>query len=236
MYDKGQITIVEIMGRHAGWLAGAAALAKLTGCGPDLIYLPEVDFNMEEFLADVSDIYAKNKNCIVAVSEGIHYPDGTFVSEAKTSATDGFGHAQLGGLAALLANVVKEKTGAKVRGIELSLLQRCGAHVASGTDIAESYLAGKTAVEAAVSGVTDKMVAFACTRTEDGGYRCDTKLLDLSSVANYEKKVPVEWINERGNDISDEFIRYALPLIQGETGMVKENGLPRFAKLKKVRA
>ena len=146
VYDKGQITIVEIMGRHAGWLAGAAALAKLTGCGPDLIYLPEVDFNMEEFLADVSDIYAKNKNCIVAVSEGIHYPDGTFVSEAKTSATDGFGHAQLGGLAALLANVVKEKTGAKVRGIELSLLQRCGAHVASGTDIAESYLAGKTAI------------------------------------------------------------------------------------------
>ena len=123
-----------------------------------------------------------------------------------------------------------------MRGIELSLLQRCGAHVASGTDIAESYLAGKTAVEAAVSGVTDKMVAFACTRTEDGGYRCDTKLLDLSSVANYEKKVPVEWINKRGNDISDEFIRYALPLIQGETGMVKENGLPRFAKLKKVRA
>ena len=209
---------------------------KLTGCGPDLIYLPEADFDMEEFLADVSDIYAKNKNCIVAVSEGIHYADGTFVSEAKTSATDGFGHAQLGGLAALLADVVKEKTGAKVRGIELSLLQRCGAHVASGTDIEESYRAGKTAVEAAVSGVTDKMVAFACTRTEDGGYRCDTKLLDLSSVANYEKKVPVEWINERGNDISDEFIRYALPLIQGETGMVKENGLPRFAKLKKVRA
>ncbi len=236
VYDKGQITIIEIMGRHAGWLAGAAALAKLTGCGPDLIYLPEVDFNMEEFLADVSDIYAKNKNCIVAVSEGIHYPDGTFVSEAKTSATDGFGHAQLGGLAALLANVVKEKTGAKVRGIELSLLQRCGSHVASGTDIEESYRAGKTAVEAAVSGITDKMVAFACTRTEDGGYRCDTKLLDLSSVANYEKKVPVEWINERGNNISDEFIRYALPLIQGETGMVKENGLPRFAKLKKVRA
>ena len=237
VYDnKPSVTIVEIMGRHAGWLAGAAALAKLTGCGPDLIYLPEVDFNMEEFLADVSDIYAKNKNCIVAVSEGIHYPDGTFVSEAKTSATDGFGHAQLGGLAALLANVVKEKTGAKVRGIELSLLQRCGSHVASGTDIEESYRAGKTAVEAAVSGVTDKMVAFACTRTEDGGYRCDTKLLDLSSVANYEKKVPVEWINERGNNISDEFIRYALPLIQGETGMVKENGLPRFAKLKKVRA
>ena len=236
VYDKGQITIIEIMGRHAGWLAGAASLAKIAGCGPDLIYLPEVDFNMEEFLADVSEIYAKNNNCIVAVSEGIHYPDGTFVSEAKTSATDGFGHAQLGGLAALLANVVKERTGAKVRGIELSLLQRCGAHVASATDIAEACQAGKTAVEAAVSGVTDKMVAFECTRTAEGGYHCDTKLLDLSAVANYEKKVPVEWINARGNNISDEFIRYALPLIQGETGMVKENGLPRFARLKKVLA
>ena len=169
VYDTGMITIVEIMGRHAGWLAGAAALAdSRCGCGPDLIYLPEVDFDMEKFLADVQRIYDEKGNCIVAVSEGIHYADGTFVSEAKTSATDGFGHAQLGGLAALLANVVKEKTGAKVRGIELSLLQRCGAHVASGTDIAESYLAGKTAVEAAVSGVTDKMVAFACTRTEDG--------------------------------------------------------------------
>ena len=236
VYDTGTVVIVEIMGRHAGWLAGAAGLASWAGSGPDLVYLPEVDFDMDQFLADVKRIYDATGNCLVAVSEGIHYADGTFVSEAKTSATDGFGHAQLGGLAALLANVVKEKTGAKVRGIELSLLQRCGAHVASGTDIAESYLAGKTAVEAAVSGVTDKMVAFACTRTEDGGYRCDTKLLDLSSVANYEKKVPVEWINERGNDISDEFIRYALPLIQGETGMVKENGLPRFAKLKKVRA
>lgn len=236
VYDKGQVTILEIMGRHAGWLAGASALANLTGCGPDLIYLPEVDFNMEEFLADVSAIYAKNNNCIVAVSEGIHYPDGTFVSEAKTSATDGFGHAQLGGLAALLASIVKEKTGAKVRGIELSLLQRCGAHVASATDIAESRLAGKTAVEAAVAGETGKMVAFECTRTNDGQYQCATKLLDLSAVANYEKKVPLEWINDRGNQVSDDFIQYALPLIQGETAMKKEHGLPRFAKLKKIRA
>ena len=234
VYDKGQITIIEIMGRHAGWLAGAASLASTIGCGPDLIYLPEVDFNMDEFLADVSEIYAKNSNCIVAVSEGIHYPDGTFVSEAKTSATDGFGHAQLGGLAALLANIVQERTGAKVRAIELSLLQRCGAHVASATDIAESFRAGQTAVEAAVAGETDKMVAFDCTRGADGSYRCDTMLLDLSSVANYEKKVPVERINERGNQVSEDFIAYALPLIQGETGMVKENGLPRFARLKKV--
>ena len=155
------------------------------------------------------------------------------MSEAKTSATDGFGHAQLGGLAALLANVVKERTGAKVRGIELSLLQRCGAHLASQTDIDESFLAGKTAVEAAVAGETDKMVGFVCTR-EGGEYKCETKLFNLSEVANFEKKVPLEWINEEGNGVKQAFIDYALPLIQGETKMKKENGLPRFAKLKKV--
>ncbi|WP_394272675.1 6-phosphofructokinase [Butyricicoccus sp.] len=232
VYDKGQVTIIEIMGRHAGWLAGAASLAAVTGYAADLVYLPEVDFNMDEFLEDVSALWEKNHNVIVAVSEGIHYADGSFVSEAKTSATDGFGHAQLGGLAAMLADVVKEKLGVKVRGIELSLLQRCAAHCASQTDIDESFLAGQTAVNAAVAGETDKMVAFECSR--EGGYSCTTKLLNLSDVANYEKKVPVEWINERGNNVSDEFIKYALPLIQGETEMKKENGLPRFAKLKKI--
>ena len=234
VYDKGQVTIIEIMGRHAGWLAGAASLATVTGYPADLVYLPEVDFNMDEFLEDVSAIWEKNHNVIVAVSEGIHYADGSFVSEAKTSATDGFGHAQLGGLAAMLADVVKEKLGVKVRGIELSLLQRCGAHVASQTDIDESFLAGQTAVNSAVAGETDKMVAFKCSR--ENGYTCETELLNLSDVANYEKKVPVEWINERGNNVSQEFVDYALPLIQGETQMKKENGLPRFAKLKKVLA
>ena len=234
VYDKGQVSIIEIMGRHAGWLAGAASLAAVTGYAADLVYLPEVDFNMDEFLEDVSAIWEKNHNVIVAVSEGIHYADGSFVSEAKTSATDGFGHAQLGGLAAMLADVVKEKLGVKVRGIELSLLQRCGAHVASQTDIDESFLAGQTAVNAAVAGETDKMVAFKCSR--ENGYTCETELLNLSDVANYEKKVPVEWINERGNNVSQEFVDYALPLIQGETQMKKENGLPRFAKLKKVLA
>ena len=233
VYDTGMITIIEIMGRHAGWLAGAAALADTIGCGPDLVYLPEVDFDMDAFLADVTRIYGEKGNCIVAVSEGIHYADGSFVSEAKTSATDGFGHAQLGGLAALLANICKAKTGAKVRGIELSLLQRCGAHVASKTDMDESYLAGRTAVEAAVSGVTDKMVAFECTR-ENGVYTCSTKLIGLTEVANVEKKVPREWINEAGNGVLAPFIEYALPLIQGETDMEKVNSLPRFVHLKKV--
>lgn len=232
VYDKGQVSIIEIMGRHAGWLAGAASLAEVAGYPADLVYLPEVDFNMDEFLEDVQAIWDKNHNVIVAVSEGIHYADGSFVSEAKTSATDGFGHAQLGGLAAMLADVVKEKLDVKVRAIELSLLQRCAAHCASQTDIDESFLAGQTAVNAAVAGETDKMVAFDCSR--ENGYTCTTKLLNLSDVANYEKKVPVEWINERGNNVSQDFIDYALPLIQGETQMKKENGLPRFAKLAKV--
>ena len=205
----------------------------MKGEGPDLIYLPEVDFNMDSFLADVKRIYEEKKNCIVAVSEGIHYADGTFVSEAKTSGTDGFGHAQLGGLAARLADVVKAATGAKVRPIELSLLQRCAAHCASGTDIAESFLSGKTAVEAAVAGETDQMVGFACTRDENG-YRCEPKLFDLSLVANTEKKVPLEWINPQGNYVTQAFIDYCLPLIQGETGMIKEDGLPRFCRLKRV--
>ena len=232
VYDTGMITIIECMGRHAGWLTAAAELANLSGEGPDFVYVPEVDFDMDKFLADVTARYEKNKNCMVAVSEGIHYADGSFVSEAKTSATDGFGHAQLGGLAAHLAAVVKEKTGAKVRGIELSLLQRCAAHCASGTDIQESFASGKAAVEAALAGETDKMVGFVCTR--ENGYHCETKLFELSKVANFEQKLPLQWINAEHNGIKKEFVDYCLPLIQGETPMVKENGLPRFCHLKKV--
>ena len=233
VYDTGMVCIMEIMGRHAGWLAGAAALATAYGAGPDLVYLPEVDFDMDKFLADVDRIYKEKGNCMVAVSEGIHYADGTFVSEAKTSATDGFGHAQLGGLAAHLASVVKEKTGAKVRGIELSLLQRCGAHLASETDIEESVMSGKAAVENAVAGITDKMVGFQCTR-DNGKYVCKTELLNLTDVANTEKKVPLGWINKEHNGVEQPFIDYVLPLIQGEPNLPKVDSLPRFAKLKKV--
>ena len=233
VYDTGMITIIECMGRHAGWLTAAAGLASLSGDGPDFIYLPEVDFDMDSFLKDVSECYARKNNFIVAVSEGIHYADGSFGAEAKTSGTDGFGHAQLGGLAARLANVVKAATGAKVRGIELSLLQRCAAHCASGTDIEESFNSGKVAVESALAGLTDKMVGFQCDRGPEG-YKCNYVLFDLANVANFEKKVPVEWINETHNGVTQDFIDYCLPLIAGETGMVKENGLPRFAKLKKV--
>ena len=233
VYDTGMITIIECMGRHAGWLTAAAALANEAEPCCDFIYLPEVDFDMDKFLADVDRIYKEKGNCMVAVSEGIHYADGTFVSEAKTSATDGFGHAQLGGLAAHLASVVKEKTGAKVRGIELSLLQRCGAHLASETDIEESVMSGKAAVENAVAGITDKMVGFQCTR-DNGKYVCKTELLNLTDVANTEKKVPLEWINKEHNGVEQPFIDYVLPLIQGEPNLPKVDSLPRFAKLKKV--
>ena len=223
VYDTGMI--------HAGWLTAAAGLATAYGAGPDLIYMPETNFSMEQFIAEVKKVYAEKGNCMVAVSEGIHYADGSFVSEAKTSSTDGFGHAQLGGLAALLADVVKRETGAKVRGIELSLLQRCGAHLASQTDIDESFMSGKAAVENAVAGLTDKMVGF--ERSYENGV-CKTKLFNLTDVANTEKKFPREWINAAGNGIEKPFIDYALPLIQGETKMKKVDGLPRFAKLKKV--
>jgi len=235
VYDNGMVTIVEIMGRHAGWLAASAALASVYGSGPDLVYLPEVDFDMDKFLRDVDRIYNENGKVLVAVSEGIHYSDGRFVSEAKVSATDGFGHAQLGGLAATLAEVVKEHTGAKVRGIELSLLQRCGAHLASATDIAEAVAAGEEAVKQAVSGKTGYMVAFEREYIM-GKYHCKLVLLPLSKVANYEKKVPVEWINEEGNGMKDEFIDYVLPLIYGEPEIPKVDALPRYARLKKILA
>ena len=235
VYDNKMIVILEIMGRHAGWLAASAALATAYGSGPDLIYLPECDFDMDRFLADVDELYRKNGKVFVAVSEGIHYADGSFVSEAKTSATDGFGHAQLGGLAAMLAEIVKNHTGAKVRGIEFSLLQRCGAHLASATDVEEAFNAGKVAVEKAVEGQTGYMVAFE-RQMVDGKYSCAYCLLPLESVANYEKKVPMEWINDAHNGLKEEFISYVLPLIQGEANVPKVDSLPRYAKLKKVLA
>lgn len=237
VYNTGMITILEVMGRNAGWLTASTALAAYKGAGPDLIYLPEIDFDMDQFLADCIAIYKKNGNCIVAVSEGIKDKNGKYISEYGSNLADtkdSFGHAQLGGLAATLAAIVKEKTGAKVRGIEFSLLQRCAAHCGSASDVNESYLSGQMAVRYAVEGMTDKMVGF--RRAEGKEYKCEIQLLDLNDVANTEKKIPREWINEAGNGLKQEFIDYALPLIQGESAPPKEDGLPRFAKLKKVLA
>ena len=232
VYNKGMITIIECMGRHAGWLTAATVLPAAKGDGPDLIYLPEVDFDMADFLDDVIRVYEGQGQCLVAVSEGIHYSDGAFVSEAKTSSTDGFGHAQLGGLAHRLAGIVSAATGAKVRGIELSLLQRCAAHCASATDIEEAFQCGKVAVESALRGETGKMVGMVCKR--DGGYSVSHELFDLRRVANAEKKIPLEWITSDNAYVTDAFIDYCTPLLEGQTALGYEDGLPRFARLKKV--
>lgn len=235
VYPTGQVTIIEIMGRHAGWLAASSAIGTRLGAGPDLVYLPELDFDPQKFLQDVEKVYRERGNCLVAVSEGIHFADGTFVSEAQASATDGFGHAQLGGLAARLAGMVKDHLNVKTRGIELSLLQRCGAHLASALDIEEAEMAGRVAVESALAGETGKMIAF--ERADDNGiYTCRTKLIPLTSVANAEKKVPLEWITPEGNFVTDELFNYVLPLIQGQPTYATLDSLPRYANLKKIRA
>lgn len=237
VYDKGQITIIEIMGRNAGWLAAAASLATIKGLGPDLVYLPEVTFSMDNFLNQVETIYKEKNNVIVAVSEGIKDANGTYISEYSSSDlasnTDAFGHKQMGGLAATLADIVKTRTGAKVRGIELSLLQRCGSHIASATDIAEAQLAGAETVTRAVNGETDFMLGF--KRISDSPYQIELISIPLSEVANFEKKVPLSWIKPDGLGMTEEFYAYALPLINGETAQLKEDGLPRFAHIKKVR-
>lgn len=235
VYDTPMVCVIEAMGRNAGWLTAAAALANYKGLGADLIYLPEVDFDVDKFVKDVEEVCKKNNNkCIAVVSEGIHDKDGTLICEAlgKKGARDSFGHAQLGGVAATLANLIKEKTGFKTRGIELSLMQRCGAHCASGTDIEETFEAGREAVRAAVNGETDKMVCY--ERKAGDKYEIEYKLLPLELAANTEKTVPLEWITDNGTGVSEEYVKYALPLIQGECNMVKEDGLPRFARLKKV--
>ncbi len=238
VYNTDMVTVVEIMGRHAGWLTASAALATEygNGCGPDLIYLPEVTFDLDRFTDDVVKIMKQKRNVLVAVSEGLSYADGSFVSEATTSGTDGFGHAQLGGLAVKLANYLKERLNLKkVRGIELSLLQRSAAHIASAVDLDEAFTVGKVAVEAAISGETGKMVAL--ERDDNSSlYSCKPVLRSLNSVANYEKKVPRDWITEDGNYVTNEFINYVLPLIQGEPKIPRSNSLPRYARLKKVRA
>ena len=233
VYDTGMITVIEIMGRNAGWLTAASALAAHKGLGPDLIYLPEVDIDLDKMLADVKKVYEKEKKVIVCVSEGVKTKEGKYIPELVGEVSvDAFGHKQMGGTAAVLANYLKEKMGCKVRGIELSLMQRCAAHLASKSDVEESFLSGQTAVRIAVDGMTDFMVGF--QRPEQGEYKCEIKLIPLNDVANTEKVVPKEWINDEGNFVNEKFVEYALPLIQGESKIAIEDGLPRFAKLKKV--
>lgn len=236
VYDTPMITVIEIMGRNAGWLTAAGALAAYKGAGPDLIYLPELPFTMEKFISDVREVYERAGKVIVAFSEGCKDYNGKYIAEMEAElSTDAFGHAQLGGAAAVLADKAKSVFGCKVRGIEFSLMQRCAAHVGSKTDVEEAFTAGQEAVKAAVSGMTDHMVAF--ERSEkDGKYHCEMKMVNLSNAANAEKTVPMEWINDEGNFVKEQFIDYALPLIQGDSHPPYVEGLPRFANLKKIQA
>lgn len=236
VYDTPMVCVLEIMGRNAGWLTAASSLAAFKGAGPDLIYLPEIDFDMDSFISQVKAVYEKNNGkVIIAVSEGIRDKNKTYISEYGSDLAkekDSFGHAQLGGTGQVLAARLKDELNCKTRAIEFSLLQRCAAHCASKTDVDEAFRAGELAVQYAVSGTTDHMVAY--ERESGNEYKCNFKLVNLSTVANAEKKVPREWINKEGNGLTKDFIDYALPLIQGHSAPPMEDGLPRFTKLKKV--
>lgn len=234
VYNTGMVCVLEVMGRNAGWLTAAAQLATYKGLGADLIYLPETPFDVDEFLASVKDICARNNNkCMVVVSEGIKNAEGKYVGEFVASKTDLFGHAQLGGVGQLLADLVKENLGVKVRAIEFSLLQRCAAHLASKVDVEEAFASGAFAVKSAIEGETDKMVIL--KRDYDSKeYKCEPALMDVALAANTEKKIPLEWILPAGKGLSQEYVDYALPLIQGDSKAPLEDGLPRFAHLKKV--
>ncbi|MDL2292425.1 6-phosphofructokinase [Acholeplasma sp. OttesenSCG-928-E16] len=235
VYDTPMVTIVEVMGRNAGWLTAAAMLAKHKNQGPDLIYLPEVAFNTEQFRRDVKEIVKKKGKCIVAVSEGIKNDEGKYIPEVfKELSTDSFGHAQLGGTAQVLVDIVDHALpGVKTRAIEFSLIQRSAAHLASKVDVKEAFEAGRRAVKAAVSGTTDKMIGF--QRISSNPYKIKYVKIPLSKVANTEKKVPLEWILPNGKGLTIDYINYALPLIQGDDKAALVDGLPRFAQLNKIR-
>lgn len=229
VYEKKSVTIIEIMGRHAGWLTGAAALArKYTGDNPLLIYLPETDFDVEEFLRKVSASFEKNCNVVVCVSEGIHDKDGTFICEYDNAAgTDAFGHKMLAGCGKYLENLVRSRLGVKARSVELNVSQRCSASMLSETDQQEAILAGEFGVQAALNGETGKMIAF--KRQSDAPYSMKCTLEDVNAICNEEKTVPVEWITSDGSDVTDAFIRYARPLLRGTVEVpVGEDGLPAF--------
>lgn len=226
-YDIQSVTIIEIMGRNAGWLTASAKLATVNGShSPDLIYLPEKPFDINKFLADISKKLEHHKNVVVAVSEGIKTPDGKYIAASDTLLKeDKFGHSQLGGAGKVLETVIAEKLKVKVRSIELNTPQRCASHIASKTDIDESVSMGNAAVNAALNGETGKMMVF--KRINSNPYECKIECANINDIANKEKIVPDEFITEDGNFVTQAFIDYALPLIQGELDVEYINGLPR---------
>lgn len=232
--DKEAITILEIMGRNAGWLTGATALARTEECeGPDLIYLPEVIFDIDKFLRHATELLKKKESVVIAVSEGIKLADGRYVSELSGGAdyVDAFGHKQLQGTAAYLANFLRAETGCKTRSIEFSTLQRSASHMASRVDVDEAFMVGGAAVKAADEGDSGKMVVI--DRVADDPYMSAAGIYDVHRIANNEKLVPRNWMNKEGNYVTDEFINYVEPLILGDYQPFMVNGLPQHLVLKR---
>lgn len=228
VYDVKNVTVIEIMGRNAGWLTGAAALAKCEDCeGVDLLYLPELPFDVESFLQKVGRLLEQKKTVVVAVSEGIKTADGKYVFEltSHTEYVDAFGHKQLSGTARYLSTLISEKFGCKSRAIELATMQRCAGHLTSRVDITEAYQVGGSAVKAAFDGDTGKVVIL--KRVSEDPYICTTDLYDVHKIANIEKKVPLEWITNDGTYVSQKLVNYIKPLIQAELTPIMITGQPR---------
>lgn len=227
VYDVPSVTIVEVMGRNAGWLTASSALARTEERRvPQLIYLCEKVFDEEKFIEDVNKALEKENNIIVAVSEGVKDATGHYVGEeTKSGKEDAFGHKYLSGIGKYLEGLVGEKIGCKVRSVELNILQRCAGYMLSETDIIESRNLGAFAAVSAIRGESGMMSAL--KRTCDDPYQVEIELADLSKIANFEKKVPMEWINEEGNDIEEGLLTYLKPLIQGEVQIPYENGVPK---------
>ena len=231
-YKKNMITIMEIMGRNAGWLTGAAALAKTEECeGPDLIYLPEIAFDVDDFLAKVKELLQKKSSIVIAVSEGIKLADGRYVCELSGGGdyVDAFGHKQLQGTAAYLAGFLGAEIGCKTRSVEFSTLQRSASHMASRVDIEEAFMVGGAAVKAADEGYNGNMVVI--DRVSADPYMASAGIYDVHRIANEEKLVPREWVNKEGNYVTKDFIDYVKPLIQGDYQPIMVNGLPRHLVL-----
>lgn len=231
VYEKKSVTIAEIMGRHAGWLTAASALArKYKGDNPLLIYLPETTFDQEAFLKAVEKSFEKNCNVIVCVSEGIHDAEGTFICEYDSSVgTDTFGHKMLAGCGKYLENLVRSRLGVKARSVELNVSQRCSVSMMSATDQMEAVTAGNFGVQAALNGETGKMVSFLRETGTDGSYSMKCSLEDVNAICNEEKTVPADWITADGSDVTQDFLDYAAPLIQGTVEIpLGTDGLPDF--------
>jgi len=227
-YKKKNVTVIEIMGRNAGWLTGASALSKGEDCdGPDLIYLPEIPFDIDRFVTKVGNLLKKQDVVVVAVSEGIKTADGKYVCElsAGSETKDVFGHIQMTGTASYLANLIHEKLGCKTRGVEFSTMQRSASHLASRIDINEAFMVGGAAVKAADEGDSGMMVVI--DRVSDDPYQSATGTYDVHRIANGEKLVPREWINKDGDYVTDAFVDYVRPLIQGDYPSMMVYGIPR---------